>query len=139
MNKMNTLSKNKAGRIVFFRILLIILADVIVSVLFESIRGSGNNLELSFYLHVLPVLRIVFGVLFAAALVYFIVTCVKKTDTSAYYVTPAMILALAAYLFVTALLYTQFHITPFLFYTMTIIVSVLFVVYYVYTILLYKK
>lgn len=136
---MSTLNKNKAGRIVLARIILFVLTEILVSALFGFVRNSGNNLELGFYLHVLPVLRIVFGILFALALVYFVLTLVKKKDTSACIVTPAMILIATAHLFITAMLYNQFRITPFLFYTLTAIACVLLAVYYIYTILLYKK
>jgi len=135
---MASLSKNEAGRIVLFRILIIILADIIVGSLFDFVKGEATR-ELFFHQSVLPALQIVFGIVFGLSVVYFILALVKKIDTSAHYMTPAMISALALYLFVTVLFYDRFRGVPILFYTMTVIASVLFAVYYIYTILLYKK
>ncbi len=137
-NKMASLSKNEAGRIVLFRILIIILADIIVGSLFDYVKGEANR-ELFFHQSILPVLQIAFGVVLGLSVVYLILTLVKKIDTSAHYMTPAMITALSLYLFVTVMFYDRFRGVPFLFYTMTVIASVLFAVYYIYTILLYKK
>ena len=66
-------------------------------------------------------------------------TLIRKTDTSAYWVTPAMLTAVALYLTVTVLFFDKFWVYPPLFYVMTVIVSLLFAVYYIYTILLYRK
>ena len=137
-SKMMSLNKSKVGSIVMCRILIIILVDVIVSSLFDFVKGEANR-ELTFHMSVLPVLRIAFGVLLAASVVYLVLSIVKKMDTSAHFMTPAMITAVCLYLFVTAVFYNQFRATPFLFYTMTVIVSVLFAVYYLYTVLFYKK
>lgn len=135
---MASLSKNEAGRIVLFRILIIILADIIVGSLFDYVKGEANR-ELFFHQSILPVLQIAFGVVLGLSVVYLILSLVKKIDTSAHYMTPAMITALSLYLFVTVMFYDRFRGVPFLFYTMTVIASVLFAVYYIYTILLYKK
>ena len=137
-NKMASLSKSEAGRIVLFRILIIILADIIVGSLFDYVKGEANR-ELFFHQSILPVLQIAFGVVLGLSVVYLILSLVKKIDTSAHYMTPAMITALSLYLFVTVMFYDRFRGVPFLFYTMTVIASVLFAVYYIYTILLYKK
>ena len=137
-NKMASLSKNEAGRIVLFRILIIILADIIVGTLFDFVKGEASR-ELFFHQSILPALQIIFGVVLGLSVVYLVLTLVKKIDTSAHYMTPAMITALSLYLFVTVMFYDRFRGVPFLFYTMTVIASVLFAVYYIYTILLYKK
>ncbi len=84
-------------------------------------------------------LKIVFPVLLACAVIYLVVTLVRKTDTSAHWVTPLMLTAVALYLTVTALFFDKFWVFPPMFYVMTVIVSLLFAVYYIYTILLYKK
>ncbi len=133
-----SLDKGKAGRIVFSRVLLILIVDLIVASLFNFIREEAMR-HFAFHTQWQSPLTIAFGVLLALTVAYFIVVLVKKIDASAHYMTPAMVVAVALYLFVTTILFDQFATTPFLFYTMTIIVSVLFVVYYVYTILLYKK
>ena len=137
-NKMMSLGKAKVCRIVFFRALIILLVDIVVSSLFEFIKDDGNR-HYVFHIDIQLPLTIAFGVLTAAAAVYLALTFVKKIDTSAHYMTPLMIAASALYLFVTAALFDQFAATPFLFYTMTVIVSVLFVVYDIYTNILYKK
>lgn len=137
-NKMMSLDKAKACRIVFFRALIIILTDIVVSSLFDYIRKEAVR-HYTFHTSIQTPLSIVFGVLTAAAAGYLIFTAAKKIDTSAQYITPAMIVAAAFYLLVTNVFFDQFATTPFLFYTMTVIVSVLFAVYYIYTILLYKK
>ena len=135
---MMSLNKGKAGRIVFVRILIIVLVDLIVSSLFDFVGGEATR-ELEFHRHIHTPLKYAFGVLLVLAVAYFVYTLVKKIDTSTWMMTPAMITAVALYLFVTAMLYENFRTTPFLFYTMTVVVSVLFAIYYIYTILFYKK
>ena len=133
-----SLSKGKAGRIVFIRILIIILVDVIVSSLFDFV-GSEAMRELEFHRHIHTPLKYVLAVLLVLSIAFLVYTLIKKIDTSAWFMTPVMITAVCLYLFVTAMLYERFRTTPFLFYTMTVVVSVLFAVYYIYTILMYKK
>ncbi len=137
-NKMNTLGKMEAGRIVLFRLLIIVLADIIVGSLFDFVKAEATR-ELAFHMNVHPVLKVVFGVVLALAVVYFVVMLVKKVDTSAHIMTPEMVLGLALFLFTTAMFYDHFRNTPFLFYTIMVIGSVLYAVYYIYTILLYKR
>lgn len=139
--KISKLSKDEAGAIIFWRIVIIAALDLIVASLFHYITHSPAEVETQFYMNVRPILSIVFWALFVAAAVYFIITLVKKIDTSAHIMTPEMILAATLYLAVvnTSVFYNMFRTTPYLFYTMTMIVSVLFAVYYIYTILLYKK
>lgn len=137
-NKMMSLDKGKAGRIVLFRILIIILTDIIVATLFDFVKSDAAR-EYAFHINVHTPLKYVSAVILVLAAVYFVITLVKKIDTSAHYMTPAMAAAVAVYLFLTVIFYEQFRTTPFLFYTMTVIASVLFAVYYIYTILLYKK
>lgn len=137
--KMRAMSKSKAAQVVLVRILVIALVDVIVSTLFMKCIRSDGMTEFAFHQNVLPVLKIVFGVLCVLSIAYLVFTLLKKIDTSAYWVTPAMLAAITVYLTATAFLYDQFRMSPFLFFTMTVIGSVLFAVYYIYTILLYKK
>ena len=137
-NKMMSLDKGKAGRIVLFRVLIIILTDIIVSTLFDFVKADAVR-EYAFHMNVHTPLKYVTAALLILAAAYFVITLVKKIDTSAHYMTPAMIVAVTLYLFATTMFYEQFRTTPFLFYTMTVIASVLFAVYYIYTILLYKK
>ena len=131
-----TVSRSAAGQIVLVRILAIVIVDVIVAMLFDFVGPRADSARsLAFHMKVLPVLRIVF----LAALVYLVVTLVRKTDTSAYWITPVMLTAVALYLTVTALFFDKFWVYPPVFYVMTVIVSLLFAVYYIYTILLYRK
>lgn len=129
--------KNGAGRVVLFRTLIIILADLIMASLFDFVKSNANR-ELAFHLNVHPVLKVVFGVLFALSIVYLVITLVKKIDTSKHYMTPLMITGLTLFMFASIMTYDQLRNSPFLFYTAMIIGSVLYVVYYVYTKLLYK-
>ncbi|MBE6542389.1 MAG: hypothetical protein E7672_08080 [Ruminococcaceae bacterium] len=137
-NKMSSLDKRKAGKIVLIRILIILFTDIIISSLFDFIKSEATR-EFFFHMNIHTPLKFISAIILVLAAVYFIYTYVKKIDTSAYYITPAMITAIALYIFATVILFEQFVTTPFLFYTMTVIVSVLFAVYYIYTILLYKK
>lgn len=133
-----SLDKAKAGRIVFFRFLIILLTDILVSSLFDYINTEATR-QYNFHMSIQTPLKIVFGVLFVLSVALLLITRLKKIDTSAQYMTPAMIAAVALYLFVTTMFFDQFATTPFLFYTMTVIASVLFAVYYIYTVLFYKK
>ena len=137
-NKMKSLSKGKAGRIVFIRILIIVFVDLVVSTLFDFVGGEAMR-ELTFHRHIHTPLKYVFGALLVLSVAFLIYTLIKKIDASTWYMTPVMITAVCLYLFVTAMLYENFRTTPFLFYTMTFVVSILFAVYYIYTILMYKK
>ena len=42
-SKMNSMSKSRAGQVVFVRILLIILTDIIVGNLFNFVRATGER------------------------------------------------------------------------------------------------
>jgi hypothetical protein len=141
--EINRLSKDEAGSRVFVRILIILVVDIIVSSLFETVRPHQNvgSDAMTVFIKMRPVLVWVFGALLAAAAVYWIVTLIFRIDTSAHWVTPAMLFMVALYLFVSVFNYTwnTFWRFPPLFYVMTVIVSVLFAVYYIYTIILYRK
>lgn len=137
-NKIMSLDKAKAGQIVFSRILIIIITDLIVAALFNFVREEAMR-HYTFHMQLQKPLVIAFAALLLLTVVYLAITLLKKIDTSAHYMTPLMIVAVALYLLVSTIFFDQFATTPFLFYTMTIIVSVLFAVYYIYTILLYKK
>ena len=140
-NKINRLSKDEAGKIIFWRIIIILVADLLVASAFEYLIHSPAEVEFNFYMNIRPVLCYVFWALFALSVAYLVLTIVKKIDTSAYIMTPAMIAALTLYLSImsTGVFYDMIKMTPYLFYTLTVIASVLFLVYYVYTVLMYKK
>ena len=137
-SKMNAASKSKAGQIVLVRILVIVLIAVAAGTLLDFVREDAAR-EYPFHTNVLPVLRIVFLALLAGAAIYLAVTLVKKVDTSAHWVTPGMLVVIGLYLAGTALFYDRVTMFPPLFYTATVIGCVLFAVYYIYTVLLYKK
>ncbi|MBE6626070.1 MAG: hypothetical protein E7628_02660 [Ruminococcaceae bacterium] len=140
-NKISRLSKDDAGKIIFWRIIIILVADLLVASAFDYLIHSPAEIEFNFYMNIRPVLCYVFWALFALSVAYMVISIVKKFDTSAHIMTPAMIAALTLYLAVmtTGFFYDMFKMTPYLFYTVTVIASVLFVVYYVYTVLMYKK
>ena len=140
-NKISRLSKDAAGKIIFWRILIILVVDLLVASTFDYLVHSPAEIEFNFYMNIRPILCYVFWALFALSVVYLVLTIVKKIDTSAHIATPAMIAAVTLYLSImsTGFFYDMFKMTPYLFYTMTVIASVLFVVYYVYTVLMYKK
>lgn len=137
-NKMMSLSKAKAIEIVVVRILAIILTDIVVSSIYNYINSEAMR-QWVFHSTIQTPVTIVCGVLLVLSLAYLVVAQRKTIDTSAHYVTPAMITAVTLYLTVTSLFFDRFTTSPFLFYTMTVIVSVLFAVYYIYTVILYKK
>ena len=133
-------SRSKAGQIVLVRILAIVIVDIVVAMLFDSVGPRADTARAyAFHTKALPVLKIVFPALLLCAVVYLIVTLVRKTDASAWWITPVMLTAVALYLTVTVLFFDKFWVFPPVFYVMTVIVSLLFAVYYIYTILLYRK
>lgn len=135
-----TVSRSAAGQIVLVRILAIVIVDVIVAMLFDFVGPRADAARATaFHMSVLPVLKIVFPALLVVALAILGVTLAKKKDTSAWWITPVMLAAIALYLTVTAVFFDKFWVYPPIFYVMTVIVSLLFAVYYIYTILLYRK
>ena len=135
-----SVSRSTARQIVLVRILTIVIVDIVVAMLFDFVGPRADAARATaFHMKVLPVLKIVFPALLLVALAYLIVTLVRKKDTSTDWITPVMITAVALYLTVTALFFDKFWVYPPVFYVMTVIVSLLFAVYYIYTILLYRK
>ena len=139
VNKMMALDKGTATRIVALRILIIALVDVFVGVSVNALGKLEPEPGVVFHLHVLPILKYVFAAFVLLSAAYAVYTIVKKIDTSAYIVTPLMLFAIAMYFAVTAAFLEKFISAPYLFWTMTLVVSVLFAVYYIYTVLMYKK
>jgi len=144
-NRMAKLDKKEAGKIVFFRILIMVLVCAAVGIFFNSlihstaVNAAGFTAEYTFAVKVLPVLRIVFAALIVLSAAYLVYTIVKKVDTSTHIVTPYMLFAVFMYLGVFAGFYNRFRETPFLFWTLTVVLAVFFAVYYLYTVLMYKK
>ena len=128
------LSHEEAGKIVTYRILILVLADFIIGSLLDYVRADSNR-EYSFVFRVCPVLVWVFGAMALAACGYLVWSLVKKTDTRRYPITPAMIFALCFFLFAATLFYKSLTFTLML--AVLVIGSVLFALYYIYMNLLY--
>ncbi len=140
----NGLTKKQTENVVSIRVLVLVLFDIIVSFMFdylthasELVGETGFTAEGIFVLKVRPVLMWVFGALFAASLAYFVVAKVTKLNTSRHPVTPAMLTAMTFILTAGVVFYNTFRIAPVLFYTMTVIISLLVALYYIYTMLFY--
>lgn len=136
--KMNTngkrLSKDEALKVVTYRVLIILLADIIMGSLLDFVRADSTR-EFTFVFSVCPWLTWVFGALCAVSAGYFVWSLVKKVDTRRYPMTPAMIFALSLFLFAVVLLYK--YLTMIMIMATMIIASVLFAIYYIYNNLLY--
>ena len=130
----NRLSKDEAYKVVTYRVLIILLADIIIGSLLDFVRADSTR-EFTFVFNVCPWLTWVFGALCAVAAGYFVWSLVKKVDTRRYPMTPAMVFALCLFLFAVVLLYR--YLTMVMILSAMIIASVLFVLYYIYTNLLY--
>ena len=138
-NKMSALSKSKATGLVEIRIVIMVLVELVIGLVLNYLRKSDMMVTLRFHQHVLPVLRYVFAAFALAAAAYFIITVVKNIDTSAHVVTPFMLFAIAMSFAVTAAFFDRFLSAPYLFWIAAAIVCVFFALYYVYTVLMYKK
>lgn len=130
----NRLSKEEAMTVVTFRVLIILLSDIIIGSLLDFLRADSTR-EYTFVFNVCPWLTWVFGAVFAVSAGYFVWSLVKKIDTSRMYMTPAMLMALCLFLFAVVLLYK--YLTLVMILATMIIASVLFAIYYIYNNLLY--
>lgn len=130
-------SKSEAGKVVTIRVLVLILFDVILGSLFDYVIHAGNDLELAFYLNVRPVLLWISVALFVLSVAYVVVAKTMKINTTRRPVTPEMIAVMTLLLMAAIVLYNTFRMTPVLFFTMTIVISILAAVYYIYTMLFY--
>ena len=135
--KIASMNKGEVSALIFTRILIIFAVDVIIAYLFDFVKNDAER-EFFFHMNVNTPLKYVFGGLLVLSLVYLAITFIKKIDTSAHVRTPGMITALSFFLFVSAMFYDKFRNTSYLFYTIMIIGSVLFILYYIYTLLLYR-
>lgn len=133
-NKAAGLSREEAGKVVTYRILILVLVDFIIGSLLDYVRADGNR-EYSFVFNVCPVLVWIFGAMAVAAAGYLVWSLVKKVDTRRHPVTPAMLFALCLFLFIATLFYKS--LTFMFLIALLVIGSVLFAMYYIYTNLLY--
>lgn len=128
------LTREEAMTVVTFRVLIILLADIVIGSLLDFLRSDSTR-EFTFVFNVCPWLTWVFGAVCAVSAGYFVWSVVKKVDTRRYYMTPAMLFALCLFLFAVVLLYR--YLTMMMIVSTMAIASVLFAIYYIYTNLLY--
>jgi len=128
------LSKDEAMTVVAFRILIILLADIVIGTMLDFLRADSTR-EFTFVFNVCPWLTWVFAAVWAVSAGYLVWSLVKKVDTRRMYMTPAMLFALCLFLFAIVLLYR--YLTMMMIVSAMVIASVLFAVYYIYTNLLY--
>ena len=127
--------KKKNSRVAAGRMGIMILADIVAICILSALHSSGRR-ELYFYENWLVPLTVAFGVLSLAAVIYQIVVIVKKIDTSGHYVTPAMILCVVLFAFISCLLYTR--LIPTTIMIASVVSTVLFVVYCLYVHVFYR-
>lgn len=133
--QVHTEHSQKKTRAVTARMAIMILVDLLGILALRAI-GKDMSLELAFYQHWLMPLTVVFGVLTLLAAVYQVIAIVRKIDTSTHFVTPAMLLCIAAFCLVCCLLYTR--LIPMTIMIASAVGTVLFVVYCLYMHVFYR-
>ena len=128
-------ANRKKTRAVFARMAIMVLLDLIGILALRSLMRD-ITVELAFFQHWLTPLTIVFAVLAAAAVVYQVIVIMKKIDTSAHVVTPAMLIAVALFCLVACLLYGR--LIPMTIMIASGVGTVLFVVYCLYMHVFYR-
>ncbi len=131
------LTKSKAELIVTVRVILLVIFDIAVSFWFDSIVNAPGQVEYDFYMNTRPTLVWVFGALFVLSAAYAVVAKLIKLKTVKHYVTPEMLVAMSFICASANVLYNNFRLTPVLFYTMMVVISILAAIYYIYTMLFY--
>ena len=134
-NKQTNTEAQAKSNAVMARMAIMIIVDLLGILALRAI-GKDMALELVFYTQWLRPLTVVFGVLTALAAVYQVIAIVKKIDTSAHCVTPAMLLCIFAFCLVCALLYTR--LLPVTIMIVSAVGTVLFVVYCLYMHVFYR-
>ncbi len=127
--------KKKNSNVAAGRMAIMILADIIAICILSALHSSGQR-ELRFYENWLVPLTVVFGVLSLASVIYQVVVIVKKMDTSGHYITPAMLLCVTLFAFISCLLYTR--LIPTTIMIASVVATVLFVVYCLYVHVFYR-
>ncbi len=133
----NGLTRSQAEIIVTLRVILLVIFDIAVSFWFDYIINAPGSVELEFYRSIRPVLVWVTVALFALSVIYFVVAKAVKLNTSKHVITPEMIAAMTFICMSAVVLYNNFRLTPILFYTMMVVISILAAIYYIYTMLFY--
>ena len=134
-NRTSAAANSKKTNTAFARMAIMVLVDLIGILALRSLMRDAI-VELAFYQHWLMPLTIVFGVLTAAAVAYQVIAIVKKVDTSAHVVTPAMLIAIAAFCLVACLLYAR--LVPMTIMIASGVGTVLFIVYCLYMHVFYR-
>lgn len=137
-NKMAALDKKSASYIVTVRVIIMVVIELFIGLAMTYLKKDALR-SAKFYNHVRPVLVYVFAAFALLAAAYFIYTIVKETDTSVHVITPFMLFAIAMSFAVTIAFFTLFMKATYLFWIAAAIVCVFFALYYVYTVLMYKK
>lgn len=137
--KIASLDKEKATSLVKARIAILAGAEIIIGAALTALKKTDLLVLNSFHNKALPVLRYVLAALALAAAAYLIVSIVKDLDTSADVMTPSMVFAIVMSLAVTVAFFDRLIISTYLFWIAAAVLCILFTVYYVYTVLMYKK
>ena len=134
-NTLSTAERRKNTQTVVTRMLIMVAVDIIGICTLLSIRKDAM-VELAFVNSWLLPLTIVFGVLTAAAAVYQVLALVKKMNTSAHPVTPAMLLCIALFCLITCLVYKSALGATMI--AASVIATILFLVYCLYMHIFYR-
>lgn len=134
-NIVHAAQRRKNTQTVITRMLIMVAVDIIGICTLLSVRRDAV-VELAFVNSWLLPLTIVFGVLTAAAAVYQVLVIVKKIDTSAHSVTPAMLLCIALFCLITCLVYKSALGSTVI--VASVIATVLFLVYCLYMHIFYR-
>ncbi len=134
-NTLSTAERRKNTQTVVTRMLIMVAVDIIGICTLLSIRKDAV-VELAFVNSWLLPLTIVFGVLTAAAAVYQVLALVKKMNTSAHPVTPAMLLCIALFCLITCLVYKSALGATVI--AASVIATILFLVYCLYMHIFYR-
>ena len=134
-NTLSTAERRKNTQTVVTRMLIMVAVDIIGICTLFSIRKDAM-VELAFVNSWLLPLTIVFGVLTAAAAVYQVLALVKKMNTSAHPVTPAMLLCIALFCLITCLVYKSALGATVI--AASVIATILFLVYCLYMHIFYR-
>ena len=133
--KKNIVGNAVNSKTAFTRMLIMTAVDIIGICTLLSIRKDAV-VELAFVNSWLLPLTIVFGVLTLAAAVYQVLALVKKINTSAHPVTPAMLLCIALFCLITCLVYKSALGATVI--AASVIATILFLVYCLYMHIFYR-
>ena len=136
--KMSQLDKKSASALITLRVFIMAVVELFIGLTLSFLKKDAIR-SAKFFNHVRPVLIYVFAAFVLAAAAYFIIAIVKELDTSVHVVTPFMLFAIAMSTAVVTAFYTLFMRATYLFWIGAVIVCVFFALFYIYTVLMYKK